>query len=54
VVSSRLYLAGPTGPYSPLVLAEVADVGISEHTKGVPMPVFTKLTPNLLVASVDG
>src|ERR1041384_7074899 len=23
------------------------------HTKGVPMPHFTKLTPNLLVASVE-
>ena len=54
MVSSALYLAGrPTGPYSPLVLAEVADVGISEHTKGVPLPQFKKLTPNLLVASVE-
>ena len=59
VVSSAPYLAGQpshrtAGLALPaLVLAEVADVGISEHTKGVPMPQFTKLTPNLLVASVE-
>jgi catechol 2,3-dioxygenase-like lactoylglutathione lyase family enzyme len=29
------------------------DVGISEHTPGVSMPAFNKLTPNLLVSSVE-